>query len=219
MLFRVESFLNGKKIQIASPKEPFSKNQLFHLFPKAFKYQSAAAWLATWLDHFEIDVVWTVFKEFLKLHTHISVFWGFWWISGISEFSILGIGHKTKTRKSRKIFIFWFIALQCMWICVLTTFLTVWVKTDINKNGLNSIYSEGLKAFKTQLAVAWLAMWLNHCNFDVIWTIFLEFLKLCTHISVFWGFWWVSVISEFSFLGIGLKTKTQKLRKIIINGF
>ena len=88
---------------------------------------TTAAWLAIWLDHFEIDVLWTTFKEFLNLHIHISVFWGFWWITGISKSSFLGIGHKTKTRKSWKIFIFWFITLQCMWICVLTTILTVWV--------------------------------------------------------------------------------------------
>ena len=92
------------------------------------------------------------------------------------------------------------------------------VKTDINKNRLNLIYSEGSIAFKTQVAAAWLAMWLNHCNFDVIWTIFLGFLKLRTHVLDFRSFWWVSVISEFSFLGIGLKMKTRKLRKIIIFG-
>ena len=94
------------------------------------------------------------------------------------------------------------------------------IKTDIDKNGLNLVYSEGRvkKLLKTQLTAAWLAMWLNHCNFDVIWTIFLGFLELRTHISVFWGFRWVSVISEFSFLGMALKTKTRKLRKIIIFG-
>ena len=96
-----------------------------------------------------------------------------------------------------------------MWICIDHFFNCLSIKTDINKNGLNLIYSEGSKAFKTQIAAAWLAMWLNHCNFDVIWTIFLGFLKLRTHISVFRGFWWVSVISEFSFLGIALKTKTR----------
>ena len=104
-----------------------NKNRLNLIYSegsKAFKTQLAAAWLPMWLDHFEIDVVWTVFKDLLKLHTHISVFWSFWWISVISEFSLLDIGHKTKTRKSQKIFIFWFIALQCMWIFVLTTILT-----------------------------------------------------------------------------------------------
>ena len=111
-----------------SVKTDINKNRLNSIYSEgseAFNTQLAAAWLAMWLDHFEIDVVWTVFKEFLKLHTHISVFWSFWWISGISKFSFLGIGLKTKTRKSRKIFIFWFITFQCMWICVLTTILTV----------------------------------------------------------------------------------------------
>ena len=76
---------------------------------------------------------------------------------------------------------------------------------------MHVIYSEGSKAFKTQLAAA---MWLNHCGFDVIWTAFQGFLKLRTHILVFWAFWWVSLISTFSFLSIGLKTKTWKSRKI-----
>ena len=44
------------------------------------------------------------------------------------------------------------------------------IKTDINKNALNFIYSEGSKAFKIQIAAAWLALWWNHFNFDVIWT-------------------------------------------------
>ena len=112
-----------------SIKTDINKNGLNLIYSegsKAFKTQLAAAWLAMWLDHFEIDVVWTVFKEFLKLHTHISVFWGFWWISVISKFSFLGIGLKMKTQTSRKIFNFWFITLQCMWICVLTTTLTAW---------------------------------------------------------------------------------------------
>ena len=70
------------------------------------------------------------------------------------------------------------------------------VKTDINKNGLNLIYSEGSKAFKTQIAAAWLAVWLNHSNFDVIWTAFQGILKLRTHISVFWCFWRVRAQNE-----------------------
>ena len=44
------------------------------------------------------------------------------------------------------------------------------IKTDINKMALNFIYSEGSKAFKIQIAAAWLALWWNHFNFDVIWT-------------------------------------------------
>ena len=56
-----------------------------------------------WLDHFEIDVIWTAFNAFLKFNFHISVFWGFWWISVVSEFPFLGIDLKTENRKSRKI--------------------------------------------------------------------------------------------------------------------
>ena len=121
-----------------SIKTDINRNGLYLIYSegsKAFKTELAAAWLATWLDHFEIDVVWTVIKEFLKLHTHISVFWSFWWISGIFEFLFLGIRHKTKTWKSWKIFIFWFITLQCMWICF-DHFLTVWVlKLTLTKTG------------------------------------------------------------------------------------
>ena len=53
-------------------------------------------------------------------------------------------------------------------LCLDHYFNCLSVKTDINKNGLNLIYSEGSKAFKIQLAVAWLAMRPNHCKFDVI---------------------------------------------------
>ena len=189
MLFRVESFLNGKKIQIASPKEPFSKNQLFHLFPKAFKYQSAAAWLATWLDHFEIDVVWTVFKEFLKLHTHISVFWGF--LINFRDFRVFIFGYRAQNGNSEIMENLYFLVYSTpvhVDLCFDHIFNCLSIKTGINRNGLNLIYSEGLNALKTQLAAAWLAMWLNHCNFDVIWAIFLGLLKLRTHISVFRGF-------------------------------
>ena len=62
------------------------------------------------------------------------------------------------------------------------------VKTDTNKNRFNLIYSEGSKAYKTQLAAAWLPMWLNHCEFDVIWT-------------AFQGFWiYILTFQHFGFL-------------------
>ena len=90
------------------------------------------------------------------------------------------------------------------------------VKTDTNKNRFNLTYSEGSKAYKTQLAAAWLPMWLNHCEFDVIWTAFQGFSEFTySHFSIL-GFWWISVISKFSFLGIGFITDTRKSWKIII---
>ena len=90
-------------------------------------------------------------------------------------------------------------------------------KTEINKNinkRFNLINLERSDALKRQKYDTWLAMWLNHFEIDVIWETFREFLKVNSHISVFWGFWWISVISLFSFLGIGLKTKTRKPRKM-----
>ena len=50
------------------------------------------------------------------------------------------------------------------------------VKTGIHKNRLNLRYSEGSKNFKTQLAAAGLAMWLNHFETDVTfdWLSFFE---------------------------------------------
>ena len=94
---------------------------------KAFKTQIPATRLAMWLNGFEFDVIWAAFQLLLKLHSHISVLWPFCRISVISEFSFLGIGLKTKTRKSRKVFIFGFITLTYKWICFLTTIFTIWV--------------------------------------------------------------------------------------------
>ena len=62
----------------------------------------------------------------MKLHSHISVFWGFSWISVISEFSFLGIELKMKTRISRKIFIsqfFYSNFIKFAFLFVLSLFL------------------------------------------------------------------------------------------------
>ena len=137
------------------------------------------------------------------------------------DFRVFVFGYRTQNENSEITENLYFLVYNTPMhvdLCFDHCFNCLSVKTDINKNGLNLIYSEGSKAVKTQIAAACLAMWLNHCTFDIIWTTFLGFLKLRTHISVFWGFWWVSVISEFSFLDIWLKTKTRKLRKIIIFG-
>ena len=78
----------------------------------ALKRQKYDTWIAMWLSHFENDVIWTVFKLVLKLHSNITVLWRFCRISVISEFPFLGIGLKTKTRKSRKTFFFWVYKVQ-----------------------------------------------------------------------------------------------------------
>ena len=59
-------------------------------------------------------------------------------------------------------------------------------------------------------------MLLNHFKFDIIWTEFQLFLKLNSRMTVLSCFCRISVISQFSFVGVGLKTKTQKPRKMFI---
>ena len=94
--------------------------------------------MGIWLNHIESYVIWRTFQLFLKLNSHILVLWHFCRISVISEFSLLGIGLKTKTWKSRKIFIFGSIKFKWMWICFLITVSTFWTlklkkQTQTNK--------------------------------------------------------------------------------------
>ena len=93
----------------------------------ALKKQKYDTWIAMWLNHFENNVIWTVFKAVLELHSYISVFWGFSWISMISKFSFLGIGLQTKTWKSPKISIFGSTKCKCIWNYFVTTILIFWV--------------------------------------------------------------------------------------------
>ena len=94
---------------------------LVNLDGLALKRQKYDIWIAMWLKHFENDVIWTAFQLFLKLHSHITVFWRFCRIPKISKFSILGTGLKTKTRKSWKISIFGSTKFKCIWIYFLIT--------------------------------------------------------------------------------------------------
>ena len=91
-------------------------------------------------------------------------------------------------------------------------------KTKINKNVLNFINLDGLEAFERQTPGTWLEIWVNYFEFDVIWRASQLFLKLHSHNLVLWRFCSISVISEFSYLGIALKTKTRKSRKFFIFG-
>ena len=82
-------------------------------------------------------------------------------------------------------------------------------KTEIYNSSFNLINVDGLW-------VILLEIWLNHIEIYVIWGTFQLLLKLHSHFSVIWRFCRISVISEFSFSGVGLKTKTRKSRKISI---
>ena len=56
------------------------------------------------MNHYGFEVSETAFELFLKLHPHVLVLWHSYKISVTSEFSLFGIGLKTKTRKLQKIF-------------------------------------------------------------------------------------------------------------------
>ena len=65
------------------------------------------------------------------------------------------------------------------------------VKTEINKKNnkrLNLINLEGSDALKRKKYETWIAMWLNHFENNVIWTVFKGCLKLRSYISAFLGF-------------------------------
>ena len=81
---------------------------------------------------------------------------------------------------------------------------------------LNLINLDGFEAFKRQTSGTWLEICVNHFEFDVIWRTSQLLLKLHSHNSVLWRFCNISVLPEFSYLGVGLKMKTQKSRKIFI---
>ena len=57
----------------------------------------------------------------------------------------------------------------------------------------------------------WLAEWLNHFVFDVIWTATELFLKLHSYISVLWQFCRISVFPSFHFWEWGSKWKPANL--------
>ena len=97
---------------------------------KALTRQRSAIWLimiGTVAECFEFDVILTELQLFLKMHSHISVLWRSCRISNISVVSFWGKGMKKITWRSRKIFLFGFIKLKCMWICFLITVLFFWV--------------------------------------------------------------------------------------------
>ena len=152
-----------------------------------------------WFENFEIDVVWTAFKRVFEVaYSHFSIL-GF--LMNFRDFRVFVFGYRAQNENLEITENLYFLDYNTQMhadLCFDHYFNCLSIKTDINKNRLNLMYSEGSIAFKTGIAVAWLPMWLNHFNFDANW-IFLGFLKLLTHISVFWGFWLVSVISKFSF--------------------
>ena len=141
---------------------------------------------------------------FLKLHFYISVLWCFWRISLISEFLLLSIGLKKKTRYLPKMSIFWFLKLKWTWICFFITILVFkcynWYKqkrTQLNK----------YRKVKRQIPVLWSVMWYNHFDLDIIWITLLLLLKLHSNIKVLWRFGRIFLIRSFRFWVNGWRRK------------
>ena len=160
----------------------------------------------------------SISRFFEVAFSYVSIL-GFW--MNFSDFQFFIFGYRAQNENTEITETLYFLVYNTPMrvdLCFDHYFNCLSVKTDISKNGLNLIYSEGLKAFKTQIAAAWLAMWLNHFVIDVVWTVFQLVLEVHSHISVLWCFCGISVNSEFSFLGVMLKTKTWKPQKILIFG-
>ena len=144
----------------------------------------------------------SISKVFDVTYSHFSIF-GFWWIFVISEFSFLGVSYNENPKITESLFsgLHFHHYFNCFSM-----------KTDINKSRLNLIYSVGSDLiFRFNIFNVGESFW-EWCRLNSISSVF-EVVYL---FSVFWGFSSISGISKFSFLGIGLKTKTQKLQKIII---
>ena len=147
-------------------------------------------WLAMWLNHFEIDVFWAAFLRFLW--SCILTFKYFWFLMNFRDLRLF-VFENEKPEITENLYFVVYNTPMHLDLCFEHYFNFLSMKTDINKNRLNLLYSEGSKAFTTQLAAAWLAMWLDHFETVVIWTVFKEFLKL--HNQYFGVFWWISEIS------------------------
>ena len=151
----------------------------------ALKRQKYDTWIAMWLNHFENNVIWTVFKGFLKLHSYISVFWGFF--MNFRDFRVFAFGYRSQKENSEITENLYFLVYKVQMHMDLFFdhyFNFLGAKTKINKNVLNLINLDGLEAFKRQTPGAWLEIWVNHFWFDVIWRTSQLFLKLHSHNSV-----------------------------------
>ena len=155
---------------------------------KALTRQRSAIWLimiGTVAECFEFDVILTELQLFLKMHSHISVLWRSCRISKISVVSFWGKRMKKITWRSRKIFLFGFIKLKCVWICFLITVLFFWVlKVKQTKRIQLKKYSGVKSSHKTN---TW------HINGNVtesFWLSFFNVMALLWNFCNFWIYFW-----------------------------
>ena len=160
-----------------------------------------------WLNYFETDAIWTAFQGFFEVtYSHFSIL-GF--LMNFRDFWVFIFGYRAQNENPEITENLYFLVYNTPMHVDLYFdhyFNCLSVKTDIRKNGFN-LYSERLKAFKTQIAAAWFAMWLNRFEIDVVWTALQLFLELHAHISVLWRFCRISVISDGKSLFLGYKAE------------
>ena len=121
----------------------------------------------------------------LKLHFYIAVLWRFCRITWFLNLSFLVYSWKQKRSLHVKLYFLVYkaqIPLD-LFLDYFNNFLSV--KTEVNKNGFNFINLETPNALVKQIPAIWLAMWLTHFKFDVIWTALqLVFEATFSHSSV-----------------------------------
>ena len=139
------------------------------------------------------------------MHSHISVFWDFWWISVIPSFSFWLKGSKRKPGNHGKSLSLGLQSSNTVDLFFDHYFNVLSAKTKTTKS--NSINLDGLETLKRQICGTWFGIRLNHFEIYVIWRISQLFLKLYSHILVLWLLSRISVIYEFFLLDIGLKKR------------
>ena len=106
----------------------------------ALKREKYETWIAMWLNHFENNVIWTVFKGFLKLHSYISAFLGFF--MNFRDFRVFAFGYRSQKENPEITENLYFLVYKVQMHMDLFFdhyFNFLGAKTKINKNVLNLI--------------------------------------------------------------------------------
>ena len=133
---------------------------------------------------------------------------------GFRDFRVFFFGYRAQSENPETTEKSLFLSYKAEIHVDLISILTFWVsKMTLAKT--NSINLGRSEALKRQIPATWFAMQLNNFEFDVLWTYFKCF-ETASYITVLWCLCKISMTSEFLFLGLRLKTKTRKSRKIFI---
>ena len=150
-------YFNFLSVKTEINKNNNKRLNLIHLEGSdVFKRQKYDTWLTVWLDHFEIDVIWAAFQEFLKLHYHIPVFWGV--LMTLHDFRVFVFGYSSQNENLEitENLYFWVYKVQIHMDLFFDHFFNfLGAKTEINKSELSLINLDGLEVLKRQLLGTW----------------------------------------------------------------